>query len=556
VNRLERADQLLLIAFLAVLTFPLLYAGRALDNNTLTSWQWVFRQGGVIEIILLVAAVTVVLIPLSRVEPDPRLHIGVLFLAAVLAVMPLWNEPEVILDASRYFSQAKYLALHGPWSFLREWGGEIGVWTDLPVVPFVYGVAFRYLGESRAVIQSITTLLFALSVVSTYRIGRMLVNAETGLLAGLLLLGSPYLLTQVPLMLVDVPTMALVTFSLDAFLCAALFGGRLRILLAVALIVLSVFAKFSTWLMLPVLLPAAFVVARSADKAATRRSLIILGTAAAVVGTLFAAQYQVIAAQLDLLREYQLPGLGRWRESALSTFFFQIHPFVTLLAAYGVVTAVRKNEIAFLVPACFVLFVLLLRVERIRYMVPLFPLLALMAACGLQELSGDARVRRFTALSAAGASLVLVLFAYLPFLGSTTMANLRDAGRYIDSLPGEAVEVLVLPQHSSLGNTEAAVPLLDLFTAKRIVYRQEPQPRPPSGKVLTSPLRFTWEIEPPSWYVERPDDDGLPLVIISSCDHLSPLNTAGKRFAADTGTFRYRTAVTVLERNTLAQTAQ
>jgi len=556
VNRLERADQLLLTAFLAVIAFPLLYASRALDNNTLTSWQWVFRQGGALEIFLLVAAATAMAYLLSRVEPGPRLHACILFLAAVLAVMPLWNEPEVILDASRYFSQAKHLELYGPASFIREWGREIGAWTDLPAIPFVYGVAFRYLGESRVVIQGITTLLFSLTVVSTYRIGRMLVNEETGLLAGLLLLGFPYLLTQVPLMLVDVPTMALVTLSLDAFLCAALFGGPLRALLAVALIVLTIFAKFSAWIMLPLLFLAAFVVLRHGDRDATRQSLLVLGATAVIGGVLLAAQYQVIAAQLDLLREYQLPGFGRWRESALSTFFFQIHPFVTLLAAYGVVTAVRKREIAFLVPACFALFVLLLRVERIRYMLPLFPLLALMAANGLRALSGDARVRRFTALSAAGASLVLALFAYLPFLNSTTMANLRDAGRYLDSLPGEAVEVLVLPQHSSLGNTEAAVPLLDLFTAKRIVHRQEPQPRPSSGKILTSSLRFTWEHKRPAWYAEQVGDAGLPLVIISSGEGPLPPNAAGKRFAADTGTFRYRTILTVRERNALAQTAQ
>ena len=308
--------------------------------------------------------------------------------------------------------------------------------------------------------------------------------------------------------------------------------------------------------MLPMLFLAAFIIIRRGDRAATRRSLIVLGAAAATAGTLLAAQHQVIAAQLDLLREYQLPGLGRWRESTLSTFFFQIHPFVTLLAGYGVITAVRKKEIVFLVPACFAVFVLLLRVERIRYMLPLFPLLALMAAQGLRALSGDAQVRRFTALSVAGASLVLVLFAYLPFLNGTTMANLADAGSYLDSLPGDAVEVRVLPQHRSMGNTEAAIPLLDLFTRKRIVYRQEPQPYPSSGKVLTSPLRFTWEQKLPRWYAGQDDENGLPLVVISSGDDPLPLNAAGKRFAADTGTFRYKTVLTVHQRNDLAQTAQ
>ena len=159
-TRLERTDQLLLIAFLAVIAFPLLYAGRALDNNTLTSWQWVFRQGGVIEIFLLVAAVTIAALPLSGIGMEPRLHTGILFLAALLAVMPLWGAPELIVDTSRYIfrrsiSNARDRFLH------QGVGSGNSAWTDLPVVPFVYGVIFRYLGESRMVIQVFTTLLFA-----------------------------------------------------------------------------------------------------------------------------------------------------------------------------------------------------------------------------------------------------------------------------------------------------------------------------------------------------------------------------------------------------------
>jgi hypothetical protein len=58
------------------------------------------------------------------------------------------------------------------------------------------------------------------------------------------------------------------------------------------------------------------------------------------------------------------------------------------------------------------------------------------------------------------------------------------------------------------------------------------------------------------WYRKRADDTGLPLVVISSGDDPFPPNAAGKRFAADTGTFRYRTVLTVLERNALAKTEQ
>src|SRR5512139_478202 len=188
VNRFERADQLLIALFLAVLAFPLLYAGRSLDDNTLTNWQWMFRQGGAVRVFLLTIAAVLLSLLLSKAEPRPRWYPLILLFISAAAVIPLWGEPEVILDAGRYFSQAKHLELNGAPSFLREWGGEVAAWTDLPAIPFAYGVLFRLLGETRIAVQSFTTLLFCLSVISTYRIGRALWNAEAGFLAGLLLL--------------------------------------------------------------------------------------------------------------------------------------------------------------------------------------------------------------------------------------------------------------------------------------------------------------------------------------------------------------------------------
>ena len=35
------------------------------------------------------------------------------------------GEPEAVIDASRYFVQAKYLELFGPSAFFRDWGGAL-----------------------------------------------------------------------------------------------------------------------------------------------------------------------------------------------------------------------------------------------------------------------------------------------------------------------------------------------------------------------------------------------------------------------------------------------
>ncbi len=557
-NRLEKTDLLLLIAFFAILAYPILYSCRFLDSNTLTSWQWTMRNSDMFVHFLLLAGGIAFAYFLSKLELGERYYPVLLFAVSFSAVLPLWNEPEVILDASRYFLQAKHLELYGIASFFREWGGEIGAWTDLPVVPFLFGLIFRYLGESRAAIQLFTTVLFSLTVVSTYRIGKALWSGETGLLAGLLLLGFPYLLTQVPLMLVDVPAMFFVTLSMDAFLSGTDRGGLGRMLLAVGAIALTVFTKYSTWFMLPVLPIMALVLGRGNPRAFSRRAVVILSCAGLLAVALFLAGHAVFLRQLELLRAYQWPGLARWSEGFASTFLFQVHPFISVLALLGIIAAGWKRDVRFLIPAWFVLFVLLLQVNRIRYLLPLFPLLALMAAYGLHAWIDDQRVRRFTALCAAAASLVLVFWSYLPFLSSTTLANLRDAGGYIDALPDEAVEVRVLLQQESAGNTEMAIPLLDLYTRKRLVYRQDRPPRPDDERIGTSPLRFTWEFKRPAWYSENAGDNALPVVALTA--DASPRFFGGtaalNRFAKDTGTFRYKTFVIVQSPNHLAETAQ
>jgi hypothetical protein len=78
------------------------------------------------------------------------------------------------VDAARYFTQAKQAEIHGIAYFLQAWGGEVPAWTDLPLVPLLYGAVFSLFGEERVYIQVCTSLLFAGTIVLTYRLGRAL----------------------------------------------------------------------------------------------------------------------------------------------------------------------------------------------------------------------------------------------------------------------------------------------------------------------------------------------------------------------------------------------
>ena len=63
-------------------------------------------------------------------------------------------------------------------------------WTDMPLVPFLYGLIFKFFGESRLYIQIFTTFFFSMTVVLTYMIGKTLWDEDTGLYGGMLLLGD------------------------------------------------------------------------------------------------------------------------------------------------------------------------------------------------------------------------------------------------------------------------------------------------------------------------------------------------------------------------------
>ncbi len=511
-GRLEKTDSILIVSFLTLIILPILYTLRNLDDNTLTSWRWVFSDTGIGRVLSFIIVGIVLSFFFSKLSFPERHPAPFLFILSFVTVLPLWEEPEVILDASRYFIQAKYLELYGISYFFREWGREIFAWTDMPVVPFFYGIIFRYLGESRIFIQLFNTLLFSLTAVVTYLLGRFLWDRETGLSAGILLLGIPYLLTQVPLMLVDIPTMFFLTLSIFVFIRSVRGGGILWILLASLSVFLAIFSKFSAVLMLSILPVAAIVCPAQDRRKAILNMCMIMFIVCILSGSLFLIKYDVFRSQIALLSSYQWPGLERWHEGFSSTFLFQSHPFITILALIAVPIAIKKRDWRFLIAGWFAVFILTLHVKRIRYILPLFPLFTLMASYGLHIIA-DREIKRFIVFCVAASSAVTLFFGFLPFLNRAGAINLRDAGRYLDTLGCETVEVYTLPQKTPIGNTEAAIPILDLFTTKRILYRQGQML--PSQGIETSPLRFTYELKLPRFYYET-DNKGGPLIAILS----------------------------------------
>ncbi len=551
---LKPAYSALIISLLAICSFLALLLLRFLDDNRLTSWQWVFANIDLVPIfpiLILGLALAYVLSRLSFLERHPVfLFIPSFFIAAIF-----WRVPEVIVDASRYFTQAKHIKVYGIGYFFHEWGRDIMAWTDLPLVPFIYGLIFKLFGEYRLYIQIFTTLLFSLTVVLTYMIGKTLWDKQTGFVGGLLLLGIPYLYSQVPLMLVDIPTMFFLTLSIFTFIKALQQGGIGFITISSIALLLTFFSKYSAWLWLTVLFIIFMVFLRIAPKKIFKRGGAIALLSLLLVGAAISFNYDVISDQIGLLISFQRPGLRRWGESFISTFFFQIHPFITVAALYSIYVAFRKKDLKYAIISYLVFLVIFMQIKRIRYIIPLFPMFTLMASYGLMQIR-NSETRRFIVFCIIISSLVLAYFAYLPFLQTISTVNLKNSGKFLNSLDVANIEVFTLPQEKSIINPAISVPLLDLFTNKRVTYGMDIDPTGVWEKVQKSALRFTWEYKNPPYYMNDTKDLGkvtAVVVISSDPNQLIPGHieqrikkyNSSKEFKTFSNLFRYRTVVTV-----------
>ena len=534
--------------------FPLQYICRNMDMSTLTSWRWVFAEQGMPGTFLLLIAGVIAALPISALELPERYTAGFLFILALLCCLSFWDSPEYLLDTSRYFLQAKYMKVHGFGAFFREWGKGITPWTDLPLVPLIYGILFKVFGETRSVIVVFNTLLFSFIPVMTYFSGKLLWDHATGLLAGLLLLASPYLLTQVPLMLVDIHTIFFLLLAVCIFLYALEKGGIFWLLASSFSIILALMTKYSTWPMLGVLGIVILVKLGAQPGVILRRALAVALLTGLFLGGILFWMGDVIREQINVLRTYQLSGLKKWQEGYIAAIFFQAHPFILIAVLLGIYRAVRIREKKILIIIWFLVLVFLLELKRLRYLLPLVPFFSLAAAFGLQMIP-DVRVRRYIVYCTIMWSLVIGSWIYRPFLAGTSMSNLQQAGKFLDTLDSPAVEVYCLSQVKSVGNTSVAVPILDLYTGKDIFQSQSWNSDKGFLKAKDTSLRFTWELTRPDYYRQlRYNDMKLPLVILSSepgvrippeLNGKYPAPRVAREFVKTSGIFRYQIYVTV-----------
>jgi 4-amino-4-deoxy-L-arabinose transferase-like glycosyltransferase len=551
---------LILLSYLTLLCIPLLlFTFRWLDDNRLVSWVWGFSQSQFFSLLAVLALVlSFVMVLLFVIENKQwRISENVVSLTFVsfLMSMPFWQIPEIIIDSARYFTQAKYVALNGVGYFTEQWGGTIFAWTDLPLLPLLYGLAFKFFGEHRTVIQVLGSVFYAGTVAATYLLGKTLWDHNHGFAAAVLLLGIPYLYTQIPLMMVDIPTMFFLTVAVLASVMALKSGGFSHIVFAAMAIVLALFTKYSAWLFLSVV-PFTVLVQPLSD---WRKSLITLCKIGLVVAVFMLIAlywyFPVLVEQIHILLNYQWGALGRWQEGNLSTFLFHVHPLISLAAILSLFFALKNRDIKFLLVSWMLIPIIVLDIQRIRYVMVVFPMLALMAGYAVMRIP-NVTLKRFGLVGVVLTSYSIVLFMSTGFLQNTSASNIKSAGELLNSLGVEFVEVVVLPQQRSVVNPQISVAALDYHTTKTLLYNHA-DPLNSFGEISDisdSPVRFTWEYSIPPFYHNTREIDKIQkaiAVVYSDEQQIASKQLQTrlvnyhliKQFAAQTGAFKYKTLI-------------
>ncbi len=521
---------------------------RGLDNNTLVRWAWLFDK----KLSLMYFLLTFLSLLLAYIASTfIRFGIKTLLVLSLIILAPSFYLPEVIIDSSRYFIQAKYLSTHGVQYFLKNWGTEIPAWTDTPLIPFIYGLLFRFFGEHRFVVMSFNSLLLIFSLGITYKTGKLLFNEKAGTYSAALLCSIPYLFLLTPQLLVDTNTMFFFILSIYLLISSICKGGTFRSILAGLGIALALLSKYSVWaisFIYPLIL-VVFYLKRKKDFKFSAFYSLALGFSIIVILVLL--KRDLFLDQLFLLLGFQRKGLQTWSEGYISIFFYHMYPLIIVFCILGLTVALKDKDIFILIPLCFFVFIFIFSAKRMRYLIPFFPLIALLAGYGLSSIYNEQK-QRYLAMAAIFWSFIVLSFLYQPFLNKTSMKNLLFAARQLQKLPSSEVNVTALAQSGSLANTSVATTILDYYLDKKLIFIGAWQKTKKESLPEYHPLRFTWEISLPSYYKGRADLKN-PMVVIH--DRPKGPNNADcspyMEFLSNTGFFRFKTHISLYRKTCL-----
>jgi 4-amino-4-deoxy-L-arabinose transferase-like glycosyltransferase len=450
-----------------------------------------------------------------------------ILLIAILGFLVFANTPETNPDYGRYLKEAKYFATHVPIKFLSDWG-TFHYRHDMPTIPAIFGLGFKFLGEKKTTVLLINLFFFLSTGHFIYLLGREFGSKSLGFLSSFFWFTTPFVLTQAPLLLVDLGQTFFTTLCFfllfrllrDSSFKFAVFVGIIFFLTVLTKIFAPLFLLaimvgiptfsfhqvlkhkkqivifLTTFIFLTSLYvfwkKELFVHFLARDTSLKKLTfwflpLLIFSAAMILVSFLFKKflKKQIFLPLALLLFYTLLLGLfifGGKRAFFVRTLFIATNVPLTLLFYLAPAIAYLTHQTQLLVFLPWSLAPFFITNTMFKYQLPAYPAISILAAAGLLTIFKKRLQRIRSILIILAFSISITYFFFLPMIQNHIKANIKAAGEYTNRLKPEKIALVFIPEgdlgeellsyfdESRLYQTPSLVHLIDYYTTGEITY--------------------------------------------------------------------------------------
>jgi 4-amino-4-deoxy-L-arabinose transferase-like glycosyltransferase len=434
-------------------------------------------------------------------------------------------------DMGRYHFDAKYLVNNGLVDFFKNWG-DFQTSFDMPTIPFLYGVSYLIFGEGKFAVLFINLLLFSGTLTFTYLTAKELFNRKVGLLSIIFFSISPFVLTQTPLMLVDLGETFFIVFSFYLILKLTNKPSFIKsITVSVILFITALTKIFSPIFLFPLAL-ISFLLSHKKNNAL--KYLFFSWLVTLTFGIIYFYWKQELFFKeifhyisISSILKTIIP-LFTMALVLLATGFFLRKRITNLLVknnskVLGVTYALlfflflfgtksrfylRTPIIALTIPLAFLFFssiyfafkernyhALMLLIwsfaslfipnTMFKYQLPAYPAITMLSAFSLTEMFKSTKAQIKYVVTILAFSISIVFFFFLPMIQNHTKNNIRAAGNYINQYDPQKVVVLFFPigeygitylkfiDENTKEPTPSLIHIMDFYTKGHLEYQTE-----------------------------------------------------------------------------------
>lgn len=417
----------------------------------------------------------------------------IIFGVCLISAFSLFRTVQTNPDYGRYHVEAKYFADNGPIKTLKEWG-NFNFPADLPTIPFLFGITYQLLGKGPLAVLLTSLLIFSGIIYFTYLIAKKLFDERVAIFSIVLLSTTPFVLTQTPLMLVDLGETFFLLFSFWAMIQLVENPTVSRSLSAGIIFFLTSLTKVLSFIYLGPL----FLIGITYSIIKFPKSLKNLLTSWGIMITLDSfflcwkkELIKTVILEVTSGRELQMIIIPLLFLSFLIVLFFLIflttknkidkkiinsrpifliYIFLLVLFVYGgrysfylrtlfvatniplallfygsfyVISKEKSKRGWFLIPIA--LAANFLPHTMFKYQLPSYPAIMLLAAFSLTAIFKETRKQIYVLGIILAFSLTTTYFFFLPMINNHVKINIRNAAEYANQLNAKKITLLFFP---------------------------------------------------------------------------------------------------------------